>query len=170
MPFDPASGAGQFAARWRGNEGLFAFFDWFAQQVFSETTADFAARALVAAVLAVLVAVAVARELSPLCASRLVVWGVLLLSPQVHPWYLAWLLPMELAGGARAGLVWSAVVLVAYAPLDRWLLEGVWEMPLWLQALEYVAVGVALIADPRRPSLSPSGRDGNCSKNSNALS
>ncbi len=170
MPSDPASGAGQFAARWRGNEGLFALFDWFAHRFFSETTADVAARALVAAALAAIVAVAVAREISPLRASRVVVWSVLFLSPQVHPWYLAWLLPMELASGARAGLVWSAVVLVAYVPLDRWLLEGVWEMPLWLQVFEYLAVVVALIADPRRPSLSPSGRDGDFPMNSNVLS
>jgi hypothetical protein len=78
---------------------------------------------------------------------------VLLLSPQVHPWYLGWLLPLELACGGRAGLAWSALVLAAYAPLDRWATEGVWEMPMSVQLAEYLLLGVAIGLDPRRPRL-----------------
>jgi hypothetical protein len=86
-------------------------------------------------------------------ATRALCWALLLLSPQVHPWYLAWLIPLEVAASGFAGLVWSAVVLCAYAPLDLWVAEGVWDMPLWLQLFEYSVVAVALILDPRRPSL-----------------
>jgi len=77
-------------------------------------------------------------------------WTTLLLSPQVHPWYLAWLLPIEIAAGGLAGLVWSASVLCAYAPIDRWLAEGVWEMPIALQIAEYSLVAVALVVEGRR--------------------
>lgn len=169
-PLDPASGAGQFAIRWRGNESLFAVFDWLAHRAFADAAADVAARAMVAAALLAIVAAATTRRIPPLRASRTLVWSVLLLSPQVHPWYLAWLLPMELAAGARAGLVWTALVLVAYAPLDRWILEGVWEMPVWLQVLEYSALLLALIADPRRPSLAHGVREGDFLTNSDILS
>ena len=57
-------------------------------------------------------------------------------------------------------LVWSAAVLCAYAPLDRWVAEGVWHMPASLQVFEYSVVGLALILDPRRPTFRGAGLDG----------
>ncbi len=44
-------------------------------------------------------------------------------------------------------MVWSLAVLCAYAPLDRWVAEGVWVMPPWLQVFEYLAVALALLWD-----------------------
>jgi hypothetical protein len=92
------------------------------------------------------------RRTPPAKATRIIVWSVLLLSPQVHPWYLGWLLPLDLAAGGRAGLIWSAVVLCAYAPLDGWIEHGIWEMPVWLQITEYALVGAMLTFDLRRNS------------------
>ena len=75
------------------------------------------------AVLAFVMGLALAlarRRTDPLLAARWVLLSALLLSPQVHPWYLLWLLPIEVAAGRVAGLVWSVVILAAYAPLDGW--------------------------------------------------
>jgi hypothetical protein len=152
-PVDPVSGAGQFATRWRGNESAFAVLDQLSGQLFGQGSGDLVARALVVAVLLALCALAVHRRVPPLQATRALVWALLLLSPQVHPWYLAWLLPLEVVAGGSAGFVWSAAVLCAYAPLDLWVAKGVWDMPLWLQIFEYSLVALALFLDPRRPSL-----------------
>jgi hypothetical protein len=152
-PVDPVSGAGQFATRWRGNESVFALVDQLSRQLFEPASADLVARLVVAAALLVVCALVVHRRLPPLQATRALVWALLILSPQVHPWYLAWLLPLEVAAAGAAGLVWSAAMLCAYAPLDLWVASGVWEMPLWLQIFEYSLVALALILDPRRPSL-----------------
>jgi len=84
------------------------------------------------------------RSVPPLRAARLVLLVGLLLAPQVHPWYLLWLLPFEAALGGVAVFVWSATVLVAYVPLDAWLESRRWvERPslLWL---EYGLVALAL--------------------------
>ena len=153
VPADPVSGTGQFAARWRGNESLFAAVDYFSRLILEDDLAHLVARGLVALALSLLCVYVAWRRAPPLQAARLLVWAVLLLSPQVNPWYLAWLLPLELAAGASAGIAWSALVLVAYAPLDSWVAEGVWVMPLGLQILEYSLLAFALILDPRRPSL-----------------
>ncbi len=150
---DPVSGAGQFATRWRGNESGFALVDKLSHALFEPGSAEFVARSIVAVVLIGLCVLVVYRRVPPTTAVRVLVWAVLLLSPQVHPWYLAWLLPLEVAAGGSAGLVWSAAILCAYAPLDRWAAEGVWDLPLGAQILEYALVGLALILDPRRPSL-----------------
>ncbi len=151
-PVDPVSGAAQFALRWRGNESLFAGVAWLAGLVFDPPESLVVARTAVAAIVLVLCGLAVRRDLPPLQAMRALTWAVLLLSPQVHPWYLAWLLPLEVAAQGRAGLVWSAAVLLAYAPIDRWMTERVWDMPVALRGVEYVAVAAALALDPRRPS------------------
>jgi alpha-1,6-mannosyltransferase len=156
-PSDAASGPGQFATRWRGNESFFALGQWVADQLVSEDWVGLVARGAVVAALLVLWLVILRRPSSPLEAGRLLIWAVLLLSPQVHPWYLAWLLPMEVFAQGRAGLLWSAAVLCAYAPLDRWVRDGVWEMPAWLQVASYAAVFIALMLDPRRPRLRNDG-------------
>jgi hypothetical protein len=152
-PVDPVSGAGQFASRWRGNESLFALADWASRQALGDASADLAARSMIVLAFLVLCALVVERRMPCVPAARLLIWAVLLLSPQVHPWYLAWLLPLELIAGGSAGLVWSAAVLCAYAPLDLWVSQGVWRMPAWLQILEYAIVALALLFDPKRPNL-----------------
>jgi hypothetical protein len=154
---DPASGLGQFAIRWRGNESAFAVVDQLSRQLFTpaaanEATPDLAARSIVVIIFLGLCAWVAYRRLPPMQGARALVWALLILSPQVHPWYLGWLLPLEIAAGGVSGLIWSAAVLGAYVPLEQWLAEGVWEMPPWLQTFEYLAVALALILDPRRPS------------------
>ncbi len=147
---DAASGPAQFAARWRGNESIYAVVEWISLQVFDESIAISLARAVVVSVVLVVGTIAVAKRVPPIRATRILLWTTLLLSPQVHPWYLAWLLPIEIASGGIAALVWSAGVLCAYAPLDRWLVEGVWEMPIVLQIAEYAMVTVALLVEGHR--------------------
>ena len=159
-PGSSVSGPGQFATRWRGNESVFAFVDWLCGLALPEEAAGYAARVTVAVMMFALVAIVIRRRVPPLDACRALIWAALLLSPQVHPWYLGWLLPLEVAAGGRAGLVWSAAILLAYAPLDRWVAEGVWALPLWVQALEYGVLFLALLSDPRRPTLGEGGPTG----------
>ena len=75
---------------------------------------------------------------------RLLVLGLLLLSPQVHPWYLLWVMPLELAQGGTLTLVWSTVVLASYAPLDAWVALRVWMPAAWVQWAQYGLVGFLL--------------------------
>ncbi len=147
---DAASGPAQFAARWRGNESLYAVIEWMSLQVFEQSVAITLARAGVFGVVLTIGALLVKKRIPPVRATRILLWTTLLLSPQVHPWYLAWLLPIEVVSGRLAGLVWSASVLCAYAPLDRWLAEGVWEMPIALQIAEYSVVTAALVLEGRQ--------------------
>lgn len=151
-PNDPTSGTGQFATRWQGNESVFAVVDWLTRQFVAESSARLVARMVVAVILLAVIVLILRRGVAAARATRILVWTVLLLSPQVHPWYLAWLLPLDLAAGGRAALIWSAAALCAYAPIDAWAQSGVWEMPLWMQISEYVAVAIALFFDFRSNS------------------
>jgi len=144
---DAASGPIQFAVRWRGNDSVYGLVEAVARSMLDPEAAAIASRtAMVLAVLC-LGFVLEWKRVPPVRAARLILWSVLLLSPQVHPWYLAWLLPLEVACGRWSGFVWSASILVAFAPLDRWVEEGVWHMPGRLVAIEYSTVALALIAE-----------------------
>lgn len=72
--------------------------------------------------------------------------AVLLLSPIVHPWYLAWLIPFLAWRHDLWVLVWSGTVIAAYAVLPGWWSASVWELPTWALLLEYVPVYFLLIA------------------------
>jgi len=106
-------------------------------RVRTSVAAGLLARLLVAAFVLALALGLAWRGLPPVLATRWVLLSTLLLAPQVHPWYLLWLLPVEVAAGRFAGLVWSAAVLVAYAPLAGWQSTRTWAEPGWAVATEY---------------------------------
>ena len=84
-------------------------------------------------------------------AARLVVLAALLLAPQIHPWYLLWLLPLELALGRHTLLVWSTLALGAYAPLDLWWTSREWHEPLGFGLLQHLVVVGVLVLERRTP-------------------
>ncbi|MDQ3037351.1 MAG: hypothetical protein M3Y87_33460, partial [Myxococcota bacterium] len=110
---------------------------------------DLAARAIALSIVLAVAVRAVRRRRDPLRASRDVVLALLLFAPQVHPWYLAWLLPLEVASGGIAGLAWSAAILVAYAPLEGWAATHVWQESSIARGIEYAIVVLALFVERR---------------------
>lgn len=120
--------------------------------------------AYVAALLARLLALALVLALAvrcarrgtdPLAAARAVILATLLLGPQLHPWYVLWLLPLECASGGLAGLVLAAVVLVAYAPLDAWATHRAGAVPGLARAAEHGLVWLAIAWELRPPRKLP---------------
>lgn len=68
-------------------------------------------------------------------AAFLVLGAFLALTPTLHPWYLAWIVPF-LALEPRPAWTWLvAAAPLAYWPLERWRAEGVWSEPAWLWPL-----------------------------------
>lgn len=91
--------------------------------------------------------IAVRRRWEPHAALRAVLWTLLMTSPQLHPWYLLWLLPLDIAVGKRSGIVWSATALIAYAPLTDWHLHRLWHAAPSAVWLQYVPVAICLLIE-----------------------
>lgn len=122
----------------------------------THVVASLLARGIVALFVLLLALALAIRRVDPLRAVNAVVLAVLLLAPQIHPWYLLWLLPLQLAMGRRALVVWSVAILAAYAPLDGWLASRQWQQSAWVSFVQYAIVAFALAVEilPRqKPAL-----------------
>lgn len=72
------------------------------------------------------------RRFEPARAALWLFGGFLALTPTLHPWYLAWIVPWL---ALRPSLAWRGLVAAApllYWPVARWRAERVWEEPRWL--------------------------------------
>ncbi len=75
-----------------------------------------------------LLAVRAWRSPNPIAPPHLLhaaLWGILPALPQIHPWYLLWLLPLDLARDTGshprlAATLWTAAWLATYATADTW--------------------------------------------------
>ena len=100
-----------------------------------------------------LFAVIAAWRWPPMQAVRNTLLIALLFAPQVHPWYLLWLLPLDLMVGSYALLVWSAAALMAYVPLDLWIRAREWQDQPWLAVLQSALVLLVLWLERNRNEL-----------------
>ena len=92
------------------------------------------------------------RDLNVQETSFLWIGAVLLASPIVHPWYVVWLIPFLALRPRAWAFVWTGTVVLAYWVLTDWRAAGVWYLPGWVLALEYLPVYGLLLAGRRMNS------------------
>lgn len=139
---NPLGSLPTYAARWRANDVIFGLVlrpGTAMDQDARLTQAKIVVAALLAAVLVLL---AVRRASRPL-AMATAIGAAVYLSPTVHPWYVAWLLPFLAWRFSFAWLIATLTVFVAYHPLPAYAAGGGWHesLPLKIAALAPVVVG-----------------------------
>jgi len=105
---------------------------------------------LIAAALWVL-AMAVWRRDAPLPSRALpLIGGLLLLSPNIFPWYVVWLIPFLAFTPSVPWIAFTGTIVLAYA----FFLEQPWAVPAWARVLEFspLAVGVSWWLATRAPA------------------
>jgi len=116
---------GTYAARWRSNDFFFGLL------LRPGTALDQPARlteaklyaALLTSAIALLVVLVKAR---PAAAISTVIGSALLLSPTIHPWYLAWLAPFVAIHFSASWFYVTTASLLAYQAVPTWLEGRVW--------------------------------------------
>jgi hypothetical protein len=94
----------------------------------------------------------------PLLGTLILLGTLYFIAPTVHPWYVAWLVPVAALRRDAWPIVFSGAVLIAYAAWVSSSAGGEWAIPWWAVAFEYAAVfGVAVWEVER---LSRPGRGG----------
>jgi hypothetical protein len=156
---------GEYARRWRGNEGAFALLyegaarmvpdrplspgprwaRWATgrdrDRVYPDELANLLARLAAAAAVATAVALAIRAGRPALGLAEVALGAFLLFSPTLHPWYVLWMLPLCAlkATGSAAWLTLAALAPLSYVPLGELLRSGTFRDPVWTRALEHGA-------------------------------
>jgi hypothetical protein len=112
-------GLGEYAARWRHNDSLFSLLLRTLELLDPTPLYTLAYPVTLARILAFLLALLLAGMLAwkradPIRGSFLLLAGVLLLSPTVHPWYLLWIAPFLALRPSRAWILLTGLVPLSY--------------------------------------------------------
>ncbi len=73
--------------------------------------------------------------------------ALILVSPQVHPWYLLWLLPFLAVLPSRAWLLFTFLVFISYETHALYRATGVWGESIAIRAIQYVPLFALLIVE-----------------------
>ncbi|HED66144.1 MAG TPA: DUF2029 domain-containing protein, partial [Planctomycetes bacterium] len=135
-------GIGAYASRWESFSLVFRFVDaplrglgdWIGGDgvLAREESRRLVARTLVALAWGGVALRCFRRRMRPLDAAPALLGAFLVLTPTLHPWYLAWVLAFL---ALRPSFAWPFLVAMApllYWPLTRWHAEGIWVEPGWL--------------------------------------
>jgi hypothetical protein len=125
---------------WRFNETLFAMF--------ASVSGSHRAGAMISAAVLVALGVWLARREADLVRSGLLMSvALLLVMPNVLPWYALWLLVFvpvaQLSPLSAAAFTFTLTAPLAYLVYPEWILGGAWYLPWSVRAVEY---GIPLLA------------------------
>jgi hypothetical protein len=134
-----ASGLGTYAFRWESASLVYRWIEPCFVHFFpyDETWSDprRLARVAVAGAWLALGAWAWRRRLDPVRAAGVLCAGFVVLTPTLHPWYLAWSVPFLAFTPALWLAALAGLAPLLYWPLARGRAEGVWSEPAWLHPL-----------------------------------
>lgn len=144
-----ATGLSDYGLRWESTSLLYRFVEPPLAQLLARGGSALDARLVGRGLCALLWAALAWRtwrsRADVLRASWTLLAGFLVLSPTLHPWYLAWALPFLACFPSRAWSWLLALAPLAYVLVAGWQLEGVWREPAWLWpvwALPFLALGL----------------------------
>lgn len=149
-------GLGEYATRWRAGDGAFTALLGLAEALLGGDWARIAgvtvtrhqlARAFTALGFVALLVLTLRRPApEPAVPARagVLLFGLLLLAPTLHPWYVTWLLPFAAAAagfsGRRAVLLLATLAPLLHHPGWLELLDGRWRDLGWVRALVHLPV------------------------------
>lgn len=108
-----------FVGGWRNNDSLFGLLLWLTGDLYRAKYAGFI-------LIAAASALAAWRCRTLERASLVAITAMLMISANVHPWYLTWVLPLLVFHPAPALLLWTALAPLAYHTVIPWIELGEW--------------------------------------------
>ena len=129
-----------FLGGWRNNDSMFGAVLWMAG-------GDPQRAKLVSLALIALWGVVLAwRRLELVRGVLLFTVGMLLISANVHPWYLTWILPFAVFLPAAWLLTWASLMPLCYAVLIEYSVSGIWDPEQGWQWFVYAGTLLAAVA------------------------
>ncbi|MFT5286517.1 MAG: hypothetical protein ACI8TQ_002686 [Planctomycetota bacterium] len=130
------AGLTEYGTRWEAGSLVFRhveapFAMWFERDG-SRTDPRQLARLSIALVFGVIYVREWFRSPDLIRTAGVLIGSFLVLSPTLHPWYLAWIVPFVALRPSRAWLFLIASAPLLYWPLAEWNSAGIWREPSWL--------------------------------------
>jgi hypothetical protein len=146
-----ARGSAEYGLRWEAGSLVYRFVQPVFDAVLERDGGALDARRVTRVVLGLAwlawIARAYVRAASPARAAFAMLGAFLVLTPTLHPWYVAWIVPLLALFPSRA-YTWLVVAApLLYAPLPGWRTEQVWVEPAWLWPVLALPFGALLIHD-----------------------
>lgn len=144
---------GNYTRRWSFNGSIFPILEKVSWMTMND---DLPARRLAMGLGAMVTVLAAWRRRDP---AEVALWAggaFVLLSPTVHPWYVAWAWVPALLCGVRSWTVLATLVPLAYAVLSTLDLErDAWVEPTWTRPAIYLPFFLCLVAERAWRALTP---------------
>ena len=144
-------GLAEYGFRWEASNLVYRFLEapFAAHFAFDESWTDprRLGRLCAAAVWLVFAIVIWTRRWNVLRSTGAVIGAWLVISPTLHPWYLAWMAPFVALRPASAWCWLLAAAPLLYWPLAEWQLGGKWVEPAWLWPLLALPFFALLLRD-----------------------
>jgi rSAM/selenodomain-associated transferase 2 len=86
------------------------------------------------------------RVTDPWRGAFLILGGLLLLAPIVHPWYLTWILPFLAISPQPAWLLLTGLQAFSFATWADYRVTGAWVQPTWAWAAQWLPFGLLFVA------------------------
>ena len=90
-------------------------------------------RLVIAVCLILAVSMITVSRMPPIRAAYYLVGAFLVLTPTLHPWYVAWIIPFLCFYGNRGWIALSGLIVLAYQVLIRFNTTGEWEEETWVR-------------------------------------
>lgn len=145
LPF--ASAGGKLLASLQRYASTWQFNGWFYTALSSIGLPDPAARIVLAVLLLGTCFLYASRQENIMRYGYWTVGTALLLSPTLHPWYLAWIVPFLVFYPSRAWLLLTGLVVLAYLVLPRYAATGIWILEGRVLIMEYLPFYLLLIGE-----------------------
>lgn len=137
---DPLAGMLVFGRNWTFNG---AIFEW----ILAGVQDNQVARAVCGVLLGAALVLVARRRLRLEVSAYLSVMLLLLFSPVVHPWYVAWLAIFVVLTFAWSGIAYLALVSLASLTTVAYVTTGVWGISPWILIIEYAPVFVIFLIE-----------------------
>lgn len=149
-------GVSEYALRWESASAVHRFVEAACARAFDRdggpTDPRRLARAMELLAWLAVGAAAWRRGAGPAAAAFALLGAFLVLTPTLHPWYVAWIVPWLALFPARSFAFLAAAAPLLYAPLGRFVERGEWVEPSWLWPcvlLPFLALLAFELARPR---------------------
>ena len=127
-------------SKWRFNDSIFSIIIYY-------TGSLVVSKMIILLFFILLTIYLVYRKTDMMKSGYILIGALLILTPNLHPWYIVWIVPFLCFFKNRAWIVLTSLALISYQVLVGFVETGIWQESLWVKLIEYIPFYALIIYD-----------------------